>query len=321
MIHLVFDGNNTAIRCDMTSELYTRAGERTSAIMGALNSAHSVIEQLNDQYRSEGHQVCEVIFAWDRGHSERRKKVFPEYKANRHKTERTEEEQKRFKELITQMNILYDNLHMFGVKCIRKDGWEGDDLIYGVCKALTQRYPDDLIFIVSTDEDFHQLVKGNVGIYSPIKKVFYTSDNYKEMTGIDQNLFLTYKLLKGDSSDGISGIEGIGDKTAKSLVNTYGDLGGLLNHKDELMKSKRTARIFTPEGLETLDRNNQLINLADFVDLTPVEDDINMLLDEVPFVDENAANKFLMRWQLMSILAKGDTWMKTFRWMEEAFPE
>ena len=114
MIHIVFDANNLCIRCDMTSELYTRTGERTSAIMGAISSAHAVIEQLNDQYRSAGHQVCEVIFAWDKGHSDRRKKVFPEYKANRHKTGRTEEEQKRFKELTSVWCQVYPKGWMGG---------------------------------------------------------------------------------------------------------------------------------------------------------------------------------------------------------------
>ena len=139
--------------------------------------------------------------------------------------------------------------------------------------------------------------------------------------GIPQELFLTYKLLKGDSSDGIGGIPGIGDKTAKSLVNEYGALGELLSHKDELLKSKRTAKIFTAEGMNILTRNNQLINLKDFVDLSDIRTDIQELIEEEPFVDTKSARDFLMKYQLVSILTKWKTWSQLFEEIVDNFYE
>lgn len=319
-LHILMDGNNTAYRANCVTELYTKTGVRTSAIVGVLNMTHSVIEQLNKEYELP---VKEVIYGWDRGHSQRRKEVFPEYKGNRTAAEKTEEEKQWMSEFIEQANILYENLPLFGVKCLRKTGWEGDDLIYGLVDSLKTKYPNDRVVIVSTDEDFHQLISERVDLYSPIKQVLYTLENYQEMMGISQDLFLTYKILKGDSSDGISGIAGIGEKTAKSLVNQYGNLEHLLSPdcREELMKSKRTQKIFTPEGLQILSRNNQLINLADYVDLTEIAEDIQDVLDEEPFVDSKAAKAFLMKYQVTSILVKWKTWIEAFETCAENYFE
>lgn len=308
-IRIIFDSNNTAFRANSVTELYTKQGERTSAIVGTLNIIHGVINELCKEYKQP---VSEVICAWDKGHSKRRKELYPEYKANRKKKEQTEEDKLFMQEFIEQANTLYENLHLFGVKNIRAQGWEADDLIYGVVQSLTQKHPNDKIVIVSTDEDYHQLIDDNVDIYSPIKKVLFTKDKYEELTGIKQELFLTYKILKGDSSDGITGIDGIGEKTAKSLVNTYGDIAGILQSEDQLIKSKRTAKIFTTEGLQLLDRNNQLINLKEYVDLSEVEDLITETVNEEPTVDVKGVRTFLMRWQVTSILIKLKSWLEDF---------
>lgn len=119
-IHILMDGNNTAYRANCVTELYTKTGQRTSAIVGVLNITHSIIEDLSKKYSLP---VREVIYAWDKGHSPRRTSLFPEYKGSRKKSEdRTEEEKLWMKEFIAQANILYDALPLFGVKCIRKKG-------------------------------------------------------------------------------------------------------------------------------------------------------------------------------------------------------
>ena len=309
-LRVVFDGNNTAYRANCVTELYTKSGERTSALIGTLNIIHSSMENLIKKYDLP---IKEVIFAWDKGHAKRRTQLFPEYKGNRNH-EKTEEEKQWMSEFITQANILYEKLPLFGVKCLRHDGWEADDLIYGCIHQLRQKHPDDIAVVVSTDEDFHQLISGGVDLYSPVKGVLYSLDNYQELMGIPQELFLTYKILKGDSSDNISGIPGIGEKTAKTLVNEYGNLGQILSqtNREALMKSKRTARIFSPEGLSILSRNNQLINLKDYVDLTEVSQEINDFLEDLPFVDTRAAKEFLMRYQLTSVLVKWNFWIQSF---------
>ena len=307
-LHLIFDGNNTSYRANAVTELYTKQGERTSAIIGTLNITHSTMINLTKELKMP---IKEVIYAWDMGHSPRRMSVFPDYKGNRKKTF-TPENAEWMKEFIHQANVLHENLPLFGIKSYRKKGWEGDDIVLGIVEEVTKEAPEDLSVIISTDEDFHQLISLSTAVYSPIKKILYTLDNYKELTGIDHENFLTYKILKGDSSDGIPGIPGIGEKTAKTLVNTYGSLETLLEASDELKKSKRTAKIFTQEGLSTLDINNRLINLREYVDLSEIHGDIVALLEEEPTIDEKAVKAFLMRYQLTSILVKFKSWIDTF---------
>lgn len=316
-LRIIFDGNNTAYRANCVTELYTKSGERTSALVGVLNITHSVIENLTKSYKMP---VKEVIYAWDKGHAQRRKELFPEYKGNRNH-EKTDEEKQWMTEFITQANILYENLPLFGVKCIRESGWEADDLIYACTTALRNTHPEDTVVIVSTDEDFHQLIGEHIDLYSPVKQITYSVDNYQELMGIPQELFLTYKILKGDASDNISGISGIGEKTAKSLVNAYGNLEHILSPqcREELMKSKRTAKIFTAEGLNILNRNNQLINLKDYVDVSEIQSEVISFLEEEPFVDTKVAKDFLMKYQITSILVKWKSWIETFEDTVENF--
>ena len=315
-IHLIFDGNNTVYRANMVNELYTKDGRRSSAVLGTLNIVHSVIESVTDKLNLP---VKQAIFAFDLGHSPRRKAVFPDYKANRKKEEKTEEEVLRMSEFIEQANVLHESLPFFGVKSYRKKNWEGDDIVYGLKKLIEERNPDDTIVIVSTDEDFHQLVTNNTCLLSPIKDILYTSDNYQDIMGIPQECFITYKIIKGDSYDGIPGIQGIGEKTGKKLVNQYGQLDELFQHKDELCKSKTTARLFTKEGLEILDRNNKLINLADYVDISEIQEELEELLDEEPYVDSLESKEFLKSYQLISLLAKYKDWITPFKDMTEEY--
>lgn len=307
-VHIIFDGNNTSYRANAVTELYTKQGERTSAIIGTLNITHSTMENLAKELNLP---IKEVIYAWDMGHSPRRMKVYPDYKGNR-KKEFSPESTEWMEEFIKQANVLHENLPLLGIKSYRKKGWEGDDIVLGLVENIEQKYEEDISVIVSTDEDFHQLISPSTHVYSPIKKILYTLDNYKELTGIDHENFLTYKIIKGDSSDGIPGIPGIGEKTAKTLVNTYGNLESMLESAEELKKSKRTAKIFTAEGLDTLDRNNKLINLRDYVDLSEIQDDIVELLEDEPTIDEKAIKTFLMRYQLTSILVKFKSWSEIF---------
>ena len=307
-IHVVWDANGTAYRADMTTQLYTHQGERTSAIIGVLNIAHSTLEELSETYQLP---IKDSIFAWDMGHSPRRKSIFPQYKSNR-KKEWTPEDQQWKEEFFHQTDVLHENLHLFGMKSFRKRQWEGDDLILGFTEEITRRYPNDISVIVSTDEDFHQLISPTVHVFSPIKKILYTPTNYKQLAGIDVSNFLAYKILKGDSSDGIPGINGIGEKTAKAIVNKYGNLAGVLENSTELGKSKSTAAIFTREGLSILDSNNKLINLKDYVDLSPVKQEIKDILSLPPSMDHKAARAFLMQYQLTSIIVKYKEWSVVF---------
>ena len=320
---VILDGNNLVFRCASVINLSTKDGFPTGGIFGTLNAINSY---LKDIPKLVGEPISECIFVLDGGRSKRRTEMYPEYKGGR-KTDadRTEEERKFFHNFLKQTEILKDNLSSLGIKTIQVKGWEADDIIYGIIKESeqTRDYTENKFVIVSTDEDFLQLVSKNVSVYSPSKEIYYDYDNFETLFGCKQESFLSYKILKGDSSDHISGIKGIGEKIGKKLVNEYGGLAGILNpvNRPTLMKSKVTQRIFTPEGLNTIDRNNQLINLKEFVDFTEVRDSLQELLMQQPSIDTKQVRQFLINYQLSSIVTKFNEWIKPYKDLVEKYYE
>lgn len=313
---LIYDGNNLAYRSNSVMELSTKDGRRTSAIFGVLNSIPKDVNLLFKEYKM---QVSEVIFAWDGGRHKRRTTLYPDYKKNR-KHDKTEEEKEQYASFLNQTAIIHEFLETVGVKSIKIKGQEADDIIYGLTKQLTdEREEESRIVIVSTDEDFLQLISDKIYVFSPIKGILYTPKKFNSVFDMDYKSFLDYKILQGDSSDNISGIQGIGEKTSKKLVVEYGGISGILSHPENLMKSKVTSRIFTLDGLETLKRNNQLINLEGFVDLREIAEDIEKAVFEQPYVDDKAAMKFLKEYQLTSIIIKYKDWISTFKQINRAY--
>lgn len=313
---LIYDGNNLAFRANSVMELKTKSGIRTSAIYGVLNS----ISKDLSLFRKRGIDIDEVIFSWDCGKSKRRLDLYPEYKANRKKQREKEEDKQKYADFIQQTSIIHEFLPSLGIKSIKIKGWESDDIMYGLTVAIQDRQDEEnSVIIVSTDEDFLQLVSQQVSVFSPIKDIHYTYENFKEKFGISLEGFLSFKILLGDSSDNISGIQGIGEKTGKSLIDTYGDLPGILSHKNDLTKSKVTSRIFTEEGLLTLDRNLKLIGLEDNVDLTPIYTNLQECLRDQPYIDNKEVKSFLMKYQLSSILVKYPEWIREFKQLNKNY--
>jgi DNA polymerase-1 len=311
VVTVIYDGNNLAYRSNSVMELSTKDGRRTSAIFGVLNSIPKDINLLKDDYNI---LASEIVMVWDYGRNKRRTDLYPEYKGNRHH-DQTEEDKQWYEEFIAQTNVLHQFLPFLGVKSLKIKGNEADDLVYCYVKDTLETREDDqkLIVIISTDEDFLQLISERVCVFSPIKKVLYTSENFSELFGIPLEYFVGYKILNGDSSDHIKGIQGIGEKTAKKLVNEYGGLPGVLNSYRELKKSKVTARIFTNEGLSLLDRNNQLINLREFVDTTEISPEVNEQIELQPFIDNKRVTEFLKEYQLSSLLVKYKEWVQPYK--------
>ena len=316
---IVIDGNNLAYRCNSVTELTTKDGRRTSAIYGVLNSIPNDIRNIE---RLLGEPVHECVVVWDYGKNKRRLELYPEYKGTRHHDD-TEEDKLWYEEFIQQTNVLHESLGLFGIKSLKVKGQECDDLIYSfISLAEIHREDEENHFvIISTDEDFFQLISPSVSVYSPIKQIFYTYDNFMGLFGIKPEYFLSYKIMKGDTSDNISGIKGIGEKTGKSLVNTYGGLQGILDirNREQLMKSKVTQRLFTAEGLSVLDRNNRLIGLAEFVDITETQSEVEDVLFSTPDLNTKGILAFLREYQLSSLLSKYNDYIEVFKQLLENY--
>src|SRR5215216_954881 len=220
------DGNNLAYRAyfALPEELATSEGMPTNALLGFTN----MLFKLLSDYKPKG-----VAVAWDTRPVERLE-VAETYKADRRPTPGL---------LSEQFPYFRPIVEAFGYRNLEFKGWEADDVI----ATLATRADDAGIrtCVVSTDRDAFQLVSDNVVLMMTPRGVadvnVYTPDRVEARYGIRPEQIPDFIGLKGDTSDNIPGIPGIGDKTAGQLVAQYGSLEGVLEHVDELSPARGRA--------------------------------------------------------------------------------
>lgn len=173
------------------------------------------------------------------GHPKRRYEMLPSYKANRHMTidpNATPEElaavAKRCKsdeDYRRQQDVILDVLQNFPINVLRHPDFEADDLIYNVVANASSAIE---FVVVSTDTDFIQMLQEfpNVKLYNPVQKKMVSAPGYD---------YATWKALRGDGSDNIPGLPGIGDKRAQELLDDPTSLRRLFEDKDSSLQFSR----------------------------------------------------------------------------------
>src|SRR5947199_5558927 len=218
------DGNNLAYRAffALPEELATSEGFSTNALLGFTN----MLFKLLSDYKPRG-----VAVAWD-PHAVHRAAISEEYKSDRRPMPDLLREQFPYFRPIVEA---------FGYRNLEFEGWEADDVI----ATLATRADDAGIrtVVVSTDRDAFQLVTDNIRLMMTPRGVadvnVYTPDRVEARYGIRPDQIPDFIGLKGDTSDNIPGVPGIGDKTAGQLIGQYGSLDGVLDHVDELSPARR----------------------------------------------------------------------------------
>ena len=210
---LVVDGTNNFIRMWSVVPTLSENGDHVGGISGFLTSLGYAIKLL---------KPTRVIIVFDgKGGSQRRKKLYPEYKnkrtvkirVNRAYAEMSDPETEQ-EQMIQQMLKLVDFLRALPVTLISVDNIEADDAIAYIA---TQMYTKSRITIMSADKDFLQLVNDRVSVWSPIKKKIYGPQDIINEYGIPSTNFVYYRIFEGDDSDNINGVPGIARKTAIKL--------------------------------------------------------------------------------------------------------
>jgi DNA polymerase I len=217
------DGNNLAYRAffALPEELATSEGFSTNALLGFTN----MLFKLLSDYRPKG-----VAVAWDT-RPVHRTELSEEYKSERRPMPDLLREQFPYFRPIVEA---------FGYRNLEFEGWEADDVI----ATLAARADDAGIktCVVSTDRDAFQVVSENVCLMMTPRGVadvnVYTPERVEARYGIPPERVPDFIGLKGDTSDNIPGVPGIGDKTAGQLVAQYGSLEGVLEHLDELSPAR-----------------------------------------------------------------------------------
>ena len=237
---LLIDGNSIVNRAYFAvPALNDKQGRNVNAVYGFVNI---LLKALSDCAPDK------LIVAFDkRGHNFR-KDIYPDYKANRHGMP---------DDLAAQMPILHELLSTLRVAVVEKAGVEADDIIGTISSAF-----DGDSVIVSGDRDMLQLVSDSVTVLLTKRGVTeveaVTPEVLKSTYGLTPKQVIEYKALRGDTSDNIPGVRGVGEKTAMTLLDKYGDIDNLYANveqekgalHDKLVEGKEMA--FVSRTLATI---------------------------------------------------------------------
>lgn len=204
-------------------------GMDTSAILGFTNSLFDVIKRERPDY---------LAVAFDKGGSQVRNDMFPDYKANRSETPEA------IKIAVPYIQNLLKALH---IPVVELEGFEADDIIGTLAKQAEKE--DFQVFMVTPDKDFAQLVSDNIFMYRPARmgngiEIWGIPEVQKKFEIDHPEQVIDYLGMMGDAVDNIPGLPGVGDKTAKKFLAEYGSMEALLENTHELkgkMKEKVEA--------------------------------------------------------------------------------
>ena len=237
---LVIDGNSIANRAFYGIKLLTtKDGRYTNAIYGFLNILLSLLKEC---------QPDEVAVAFDLKAPTFRHKMYDGYKATRHAMP---------EELAQQMPVLKQLLADLGYRTVTAEGWEADDILGTLAAACAARKDD--CFLATGDRDSLQLVSESTTVLLAAtvmgrsKTVVMDEDAIQEKYGLAPKQLIEVKSLMGDTSDNIPGVKGIGEKTALSLVQTFGSLEGVYqNIDDKRIKPKQREHLLEDKSMAEL---------------------------------------------------------------------
>ncbi|MHA7664565.1 DNA polymerase I [Mycolicibacterium sp. HS_4_1] len=274
---MLLDGNSLAFRAfyALPAENFkTRGGLTTNAVYGF---TAMLINLLRDEKPSH------VAAAFDVSRQTFRKEKYPEYKEGRAATP---------DEFRGQIDITKEVLGALGITVLAEDGFEADDLI---ATLATQAEAEDFrVLVVTGDRDSLQLVTDDVTVLYPKKGVSdlhrFTPDAVVEKYGLTPAQYPDFAALRGDPSDNLPGIPGVGEKTASKWINQYGSLQGLVDHVDEVkgkvgdsLRANLSSVILNRE-LTDLVKNVPLAHTPDALRVQPWDRDrIHQLFDDLEF--------------------------------------
>jgi DNA polymerase-1 len=256
---ILIDGHSLVYRAYFalsSSNLSNQSGQETGAIHGFLNMLIKLFKDHNPDY---------LAIAFDTKEPSFRSEIYKDYKATRPETPDA---------IISQVDILKKIADLAGFFRAEVPGYEADDILGTLSKKLADQKIETII--VSGDRDIFQAVK------DPYVKVLYNLTGVSNYVMLDENgvenrvgvkpeLYPLFAALRGDKSDNLSGIPGVGEKRGAYLVNTYKTIDGIYSHLDDLKPKIKQSLAENKELLET----NYRLSLLDYE--VPIEAEIKDL--------------------------------------------
>lgn len=246
----LLDGHSLAYRAffALPEDLATSSGQVTNAAYGF---TRMLVKLLGD------HHPDAVVVAWDVSRQTFRSAEYPEYKAQRTSAPDT------FK---SQLPLIREVLDSLSIRQLQREGFEADDIIASIAH---QASADDWdVLVVTGDRDAFQLIDDNVtvlytrrGITDVVRA---TADYVEERYGITPGQYVEYAALRGDNSDNLPGVPGVGEKTAAKLINAHGSLEGIFAAVDDQSPKLRENLIENEEQVLLNRRLMALVTDMDF---------------------------------------------------------
>jgi DNA polymerase I len=285
----LIDGNSLAYRAffALPESIGTSDGRPTNAIYGLA----SMLVKIIDEHHPQG-----VVVAWDAGYSGR-EQTYDLYKAQR---------KPRPDLLREQWPHLMPLVEAFGYTNVKVDGYEADDVIASLVKQAREEGIE--VMVVTGDRDAYQLVADGVRVMSTSRGItetkIYDREAVIERYGVPPELICDLMGLRGDTSDNIPGVPGIGEKTATQLLQQFGSLEAVLENVDQISGAKRKQNL--TEHAEDARLSKQLATLQYDID-TGV--DLGEAMSSEP--DRGALRDFMREFELRAVMER----------LEEALPE
>ena len=291
MIILV-DGHSIAFRAfyALPDTLVTKDGFPTNVIHGFL----MMISKLVKDYDSE-----QIIITWDISKKTFRTELYSEYKGNRSSAP---------DEFKLQVKTLQELLDKFNIPQVSKEGFEADDVLGTLSKKLNDK--DKEVMIVTGDRDSFQLITDKTKILYTKRGIsdtqIFNEKQFTDKYSIRTNQYIEYLALKGDPSDNIPGLPGVGEKTAINLLLKYENIRNIYKNLDDL----------TPKLKETFLVNRDLLDISKT--LATIKKDLeidipNTKTSETIFLDNSVLNTVegeILKYELSRFLGERNSKVK-----------
>ena len=289
---VLIDGHALAYRQFFALErtgMKNSENEPTWAVYGFFKAIFDLLAKIHPDY---------IAVAFDVGRRTFRTEKFEEYKANREAMPDT---------MRSQLGLICEGLNAFEIPIITKEGFEADDVIGTISKTATENGHKTLI--LTGDQDSFQLIDkdGNVKVLIPTKGELLEYDWNKvyEKLGVFPNQVIDYKGLRGDTSDNIPGIKGIGEKTAQKLLNRYKHLEDVLADCENIPEKAVKQKICEQKDIAILSK--ELATIIRDVDLNFDINEASLTLPKI----ENIST-FLRKMQFYTFIKNIDTILSYF---------
>jgi len=239
--------------------LKNREGFPTGLLTGFVNFIHQL---------QSNHSTDYIVFALDSKGEGFRKKIYPQYKANRPEPP---------EDLVKQLSVAISWIEKMGFKTLIKDTYEADDVIATVMKFAKEQ--DIIGKMVSSDKDLYQLIYDNkIYLYDWVKRKDIKEQECIDKFGVPPKYFIDFQALIGDSADNVPGVPGVGPKTASKIILEYHTLEDIYENIENIGTPR--IRKLLLENKEQAFISRELVKLRDdiYTDLT---------LDEYIFENKN----------------------------------